>query len=245
MENPPATLRYGVRRLIALTMAVLNFSAAVAFASPLDRGVSHGVLKLSGVVTVDDVRAVSGQTIFSGNNIVTGNKSSSILELGSLSRLTLSEQTELALDFSATSISGWLRQGEIRVFLPSARALSIATPDGVVVTDSSQPAVFSVQLEADATRVSVDTGRVELRAGNNGRVLASGETFSIARDSLAVPAPPQNLGKSQKVGIIAGIGAGLAAILIAIIGEEPRETDEFGGCVIVPSGSNDGRGMCP
>ena len=130
------------------------------------------------------------------------------------------------------------------MFLPSARSLSIMTPDGVIETDSSQTAAFSVQVEADATRISVDSGRVELRAGNNTRVLDSGETFSITRDSLAAPAPHQNLGKSEKVGIIAGIGAGIAILLIAIIGGDPRETDEFGGCVIVPSGSNDGPGMC-
>jgi hypothetical protein len=235
-----------VRSLIALSLAtaILNLSATVTFASPPKPAVPNGVLKLSGVVTVDDFRAVSGQTIFSGSNIVTGSKSSSILELGNLTRLVLSEQTELALDFSAASISGSLRRGEIRAFLPSARSLSIATPDGTVVTDSTQTTVFRVQVESNATRLSVDSGRVELRAGSDRRVLAAGETFSIARNSLVVPVPQQNLSKTGKVGIIAGIGAGIAILLIAIIGGDPRETDEFGGCVIVPSGSNDGRGMC-
>jgi ferric-dicitrate binding protein FerR (iron transport regulator) len=246
MKDFPGTLMYSVRRPIALSlaMAILNLSASFAFASTPGPAVALGTIKMSGAATVNDLPALSGETILSGSHIVTASKSNSILELGNFTRLILSEQTDFAVDFSATSISGSLRQGEVRAFIPVARTLSIITPDGAVATDSSEAVFLSVQVEAGVTRISVERGRVEWRSGGNTRVLASGETFA-ASDSLSVPPPQQNLSKTQRIGLIAGIGAGMAILLIAIIGQEPRETSHFGGCAIVPSGSNDGSGFCP
>jgi len=235
---------HGVRRLLALVLAVavVNLSAAVAFASPP----AVAILQTSGIVIVNDERAVTGQTIFSNSHIVTARRSSSVLELGNSTRLTMSEQTEVVLDFSGAGISGSLRQGEIRAFIPATRPLSVMTPDGLIATDSSQSAVFSVQVEPAGTSIAVEIGRVELRAGNNRCALAAGETLWTSSDTLANTIPPQNLSNSGRVGIFAGIGVGVAAILlIALIGDEPREMDGFGGCVIVPSGMNDGPGMCP
>jgi hypothetical protein len=150
----------------------------------------------------------------------------------------------LALDFSAAKLSGSLRQGEIRAFIPATRNLRIMTPDGVVATDSSQTVVFSVQVGTSGTRLSVEKGRIELRSGNNRRVLTAGETFSTACDSFAVPALPQNLSKGERAGIFAGIGAGIAILLVAITVGEHREMLNFGGCAIAPSGSNDNPGIC-
>jgi ferric-dicitrate binding protein FerR (iron transport regulator) len=245
MKNSPTTLMDNVRRRIALplALAVLNLSATVAFASPPGSPVSLGMIRVSGVVTLNDVAALSGETILSGSHIVTASKSNSILELGNFTRMMLSEQTDLALEFSADSISGSLRQGEIRSFIPAARTLSIITPDGVVATDSSQAAVFSVQVETGDTHISVETGRVELRAGKNRRVLGVGETFSTACDSWAGPTSQQNLSKGQKVGIFAGIGGGVAILLVAIIGRDHKEEENFGGCVIILS-PIDGGGTC-
>jgi ferric-dicitrate binding protein FerR (iron transport regulator) len=245
MENFRTTLMNNVRRLLALSlaMAVLNLSTTLAFASPPKPLVALGSLQVSGIVTVNDLRAVSGDTILSGSHIVTSSKSNSILDLRNLTRLIMSEQTELALDFSAPSISGSLRRGELRSFIPVARTASIATPDGVIATDSSQPAVFSVQVEAGSTRVSVETGRIELRSGSNSRVLRAGETFSTACDSWGVPIPQQSLSKNEKLGILAGVGAGIALLLVAITVGKREEPPDFGGCVIILS-PGAGNGTC-
>lgn len=228
------TLRYGVRRLLALslTLVILNLPAAFASAGPAE---AFGTLKVRGDVTVNEVPALSGQTILSRSHIVTVRSSDSVLELGNFTRLTLSEQTELALEFTAASISGSLGQGEVHAFIPAARTMSITTADGVVATDSAQAAVFSVRAEANGTRISVETGRVELRSGNNRRVLAAGETFSTNHDSFAVLTPHQDLSHNQRLGIFAGIGTGLAILLTAITLGRSNETETFGGCIIVSS----------
>jgi hypothetical protein len=164
--------------------------------------------------------------------------------LGKFTRLVVSEQTELALDFSDAMISGSLRKGEVRAFIPAARAMTILTPGGVVATDSSQAAVVIVMVEAAGTRIFVESGRVELQTKDYQRSAIAGETLTIAGEGLGVPPLQQNLNRTEKIGIFAGIGAGLAIILVAILGREPT-TENFGGCVIVPSGSNDGPGLCP
>ncbi len=200
-------LVYRLQRLIALLLAltVFNLSATVAFASLPGSAVAFGTLKVSGGVTVNEDQALSGQTIPSGSHIITASKSNSILELGNFTRLILSEQTDLALDFTAASIAGSLREGGLRASIPAARTLSITTPDGVVATDSSQAVVFTVQVKADGTRISVETGRVELRVGNNRRVLAAGERFSTDCDSLTVLGYTSSCDNQRK---ISGTGRG-------------------------------------
>jgi ferric-dicitrate binding protein FerR (iron transport regulator) len=192
------------------------------------------MLKVSGVVTVNDLPAKSGQTILSGSCIVTASDSNSVLELGKFTRLVVAEQTELALDFSDAMISGSLRKGGVRAFIPAARALTILTPDGVVATDSSQAAVVSILVEDGGTRLSVESGRVELQTKNSVRSALAGETLTIAGEGLGGPPPQQNLNRAEKIGIIAGIGTGLAIILNVIIGRDQQE-EEFGGCVIILS----------
>jgi ferric-dicitrate binding protein FerR (iron transport regulator) len=246
VNDLPQTFLYRLRRLTALSLAatVLNLSAAVSFAAPPGASAALGTLRVSGVVTVNDLRALSGQTILSNSHIITASKSISILELGNFTRLIMSEQTEFALDFSATSVMGSLRHGEVRVFMPAARTLTIETPDGVIATDSSQTAVLSLEVKPGFTHISIETGRAELRVGKSRRVLAAGETFLTDCDGLAMPAPLPHIGTTGRVGIFAGIGVGLASLLTAITGRKPKEVLDFGGCVIAPSGSNDNPGMC-
>jgi hypothetical protein len=237
MKKFPTTSMNSIRSLLAflLVTAVLHLPATVAFASPPGSPVTLATLRVAGDVKVNDVLAFSGQTILSGSHVVTASKSQSIFELGNFTRLSLSEQTDLALDFSAANISGSLRQGEVRAFIPADRTLSIVTPDGVVATDSCEAVVFRVLVAADGTRVSVDSGHVALQAGNERRVLAAGETLSTARSGLPKPVAGQGFSKNERLGIVAGIGGGVALLLVALLVGNPEPELNFGGCAIVPS----------
>lgn len=232
-----------VRRTAALLLAVaiLNLSGTFVFAAPASFA-SRAMLRASGVVTVGEVPATSGLTIFSGSRVVTAAKSAAIVELGGYGRLILSEQTELALDFSDESVSGSVKEGNVQVFLPVAKPLTLNTPAGVVVTDSSEVAVLSVQVNDAATVISVERGRVELRdskGGKGSRTVLPGETFSAAGNCPAMPTPGNNLNSKAKIGLVAGIGAGLAILLFAITGDDGEDAEEFGGCVIILSPTTD------
>ena len=107
---------------------------------------------MTGDVKVNELPASSGQTMLSSSRIVTGSESNSAVELGKFTRLMVSERTELALDFSAI-VFGSLRKGEVRAFMPAARALSIITPGGVVAIDSSHAALVRVQADGNPQRM--------------------------------------------------------------------------------------------
>jgi hypothetical protein len=65
--------------------------------------------------------------------------------------------------------------------------------------------------------------------------LLPGETFRAAGNCPALPSPGNNLSSKAKVGLVAGIGAGLAILLFAITGDDEEEIEEFGGCPILLS----------
>lgn len=235
MKNSLKTVNWNVRRLIALSVAmgVLNLSALGVFANSPGRAESLGTLQVSGGVTVNDVPALSGLTVASGSHIVTSGGSSSILELGNRTRMLLAAQTELALDFSDKSISGTLQKGGLHVFLPANRTLTLSTPTAVIATDGSEMVAVNIQLADGASSITVEQGWVELRSGNSKRTLMAGETLSNAVNSSTLPIPQQNLSQTKRIGILAGIGGGLAILLIALtLGDHE---DDFGGCVITLS----------
>ncbi|HEV7682838.1 MAG TPA: FecR domain-containing protein [Pyrinomonadaceae bacterium] len=233
--NSLTASKWNVRRLIALSVAigVLNLSALGVSANSPNRAEPLGTIQVNGDVTVDNVPALSGLTITSGSHIVTSSGSSSILDLGNLTRFLLSEQTELALDFSAENISGTLQSGGLHVFVPVNRALTLNTPTAVIATDGSEMVAINIQLIDGDTRISVEQGRVELRSGNSKRSLVAGETVSNAESRSSLPIPQQNLSQGKRIGILAGIGGGLAILLLAITLGDAE--DDFGGCVITVS----------
>ena len=224
-----------VRRTTALLLAVAILNLTVTFVLAAPASPARAMLRASGDVKVSDLPAPSGLTIFSGSRIVTAAKSAAIVELGGYNRLILSEQTEFALDFSADSVSASLTEGSVQAYLAAAKPLTLSTPAGVVVTDSSDVAVLSVQVSDAATVITVERGRAQLRSDKQIRTLLPGETFRAAGNCPVLPTPGNNLSSKAKVGLVAGIGAGLAILLFAITGDDDEETEEFGGCAIILS----------
>lgn len=229
-----------VRRATAflITLALLNLSLLLSpgvVASPrTGAALVTGLMRVAGIVSVDGVRATSGQTIFPGNHIATAWASESIIDLEKFSRLRLSPETELTLDFSRGNISGSLSKGAVRAFIPVGIPASIKTADAELLTDASQPTVFTVQVDDEATRVSVEKGRVDVRNGSKLQTVCAGEVFGT--DSSAQPLPPSNLTNRQKGGLFAVIGAAAVILALAIIGREETPQEQFGGCAILLSG---------
>lgn len=239
-----------VRRAIALLIAVTSLNLSLpslpgVFASPRPgAAIATGIMSVAGTVTIDGARAISGQTIFPGSHIATSEGSESIIDLGKFTRLLLSAETELTLDFSRMNISGSLSKGVVRGFIPAGIPVNIRTAGAELLTDSSQPTAFIVQVDGDATKVSVETGRVEVRIGNKLQSVGAGQVFATASGSPAQPVLPSNLTNRQRVGLFAAIGAAAAILAFAIIGRDETEP-QFGNCVIVPSGTTGQSGICP
>jgi hypothetical protein len=231
------TLKYSGRRAVAigLAIAILNLSATVAFAFPKpDSKVPTAITTIGGVVTIDGLPALSGQTLFSGSSIRTAERSESTVYLDNLTRLKLYAESNLTLEFNSSSLSGSLENGSLRGFVPVGVRADILTADSSIATDPLQPATFRVQVEAGCTTVSVETGRVEIRVGSSLRSITAGERFSTGYSVSLLPGPPQHTNNRKWVWVFLGIGAAVAVLVVAITGRD-HETPCYGGAV-APSG---------
>ena len=225
------------RKTISLMIAtvILSLYATANSATPkLNSKASIGTITINGVVQINGSRVISGQTLFSGSNIRIGPKSESSLDLGNLARLKLEAETSLTLESSDLGLSASLDNGAMRAIVPSGIRGGITTADASITTGGSQPAVFSVLVDSCSTTLSVQTGPVEIRFGNNLRSVASGESFSTGGAPLP-SGPQQNLSNGKKVGLVLGIGGAIAILLIALTREDAVVDESFGGSVVNPS----------
>lgn len=214
-----------VRRAFALlaAAALLNLSAAARATESARGPAPAGQVALAAGLRVDGLPAVAGQTVFPGSSLDTEEHSRTALELGNRARLELSGSTALRLDFSDEGVGGALGAGGARVSVPRGVAASLATSDASVTSDSADPAVFRLEVSAEGTTLTVQTGRVEMRAGGAARVASAGESLSAARGSR--PAPPQgnSLSSGRRAGIFVGIAAAITVVILIITGRDGDE----------------------
>jgi len=242
------------RRAAALLVAVTLLSLSVplfpvASAEPGREALgATGIIRVSGTVTVDGERGTSGQTVFTGSQIATAEGAESIIDLGRATRLRLAAETDLMLGFSRAGISSTLGKGIVRGFIPAGLPVNIRTAGGELVTDPGEPAEFIVEAIGENTNVWVKTGRLELRTDGKVQLVAAGEAFA----TTAGPQDPtddddddeKGLTKGQKIGILAAIGGAATLLLVVLQGREKKTLEpEFGGCVIILSGTFSG--ICP
>jgi ferric-dicitrate binding protein FerR (iron transport regulator) len=213
-----------LRRAVALAAAaaLLNLSGAARASHAPSRAAAGQVTAAEGL-TVDGSPAVSGQTFFDGSAFHTGEGSAASLALGNLARVQLSAETALRLNFDAESFGVALGAGAARVSVPQGVAASLSTADASVLSDAAAgPALFSVRVSEEGTRLSVESGRVEMRAGGRSLTAVAGQTLYASGGSAPQAAPPQGNGLSgkKKAGIFLGLAVALAAIIIIVAGQD-------------------------
>jgi hypothetical protein len=221
-----------------LAVAVLSVYSMVALAAPRQQGPA-GELSVSGKVTVNGQNAISGATVFSDSTIVTAPNSSARISLGALGSLDLLPGTTLKLSFTDKSITGMLEAGRIQVSTPQGIPSSFTTKDAMVVSDTSQADVFTIDLECGNTITATQTGKTELRAGDRTTQVAAGQ------DASAGTAQPGTRCTRLKTEGMKGLSGGaLAALLLAaggaiaaaiIAGLSENNDLDFGGNVTVVS----------
>jgi ferric-dicitrate binding protein FerR (iron transport regulator) len=226
---------------LAAAAALLNAAgpAGAAFAAESARGPApSGQVFLASGLNVDGLPAVAGQTVFPGSSFETGSGSRGTLELCNRARLELSGGASLKLDFKDDGLSGTLGAGGARLSVPRSVAATLATADASVVSDASDPALFTLHVSEEGTMLAVQSGRVEMRAGGATRTAGAGESLRAAHGSQ--PAPPQgnSLSSGKRAGIFVGIAAAVAAVLLIIAGRDDNDDEDFGGtpCIIISPG---------
>jgi hypothetical protein len=138
------------------------------------------------------------------------------------------------IESSKLDLSASLDKGAVRAIVPGGVQAAIITVDASITTDASQPAAFSVRADSCSTTLSVQVGQVKIRSANYEQSLRAGESFSTG--DVPLPSGTQHkLSNGKTAGLVIGIGAAIAILVIAMTREEPPVEDSFGGNVVVPS----------
>jgi hypothetical protein len=194
---------------LSLTVAILCVYSMVAMAA--GGQAPSGALTVNGTVTVNGQSAISGATVFTDSTITTADNSSAVVSLGKLGRVELLPNTSIKLSFTDTSVNALLDAGRVRLATSTGIAATVTTKDGAAVADNTMPNVFTVDVECGNTQVATQTGKVELRAGNNVQQVAAGS--SAAAGQAAPGSRCTRLTREPTFGALHG-GA-LAALLLA------------------------------
>ena len=228
-----------VRRVIALSVATALLNVTMIAAAVLSRSESSmGIINLVGVVKINGQNAMSGQTVVANSSVLTAANSESLIEYGNLARLKLEAESDLTVDASQQRIAGSLRKGRMLGSLPAGVSLDFQTADFSIASDAGKPVTFSVRTqECEGTSLSVSEGAVAIRTGDKVRTLKTGDNFSTFVDATTTQGTSQDFSHRKRVGLLIGISAAVAILLIAVIGRD-HEVAAPGGCIDILSGQS-------
>ena len=220
----------GARRAFALlaAAALLNAAGPARAAEFARRPAPTGQVSLAAGLKVDGLPAAAGQTVFPGNSFDTAERARALLELCNRARLELAGDTALRLDFDDEGLGGTLGAGGARVSVPRGVAAALTTADASVASATEDAARFTLEVSAEGTTLSVQSGRVEMRAGGAAKTAGAGESLRAARGSQ--PAAPQgnSLSGGKRTGLFVGIAAAVAAVILVLAGRGGDDEEEFG-----------------
>jgi ferric-dicitrate binding protein FerR (iron transport regulator) len=166
------------RRISSLIGLCLMTAAVVFGAHPYQVTQVNGKVTLKqadGNVTVDGQPAKLNSAISSGSTVTTAKGSSAVVSLGKLGRVELMPDSTVKLEYGNTGgATAMLSQGRVRVSSSSGVSATVKTGDAEIISNPSRASRFMVDLSCGDTLVSVQSGRVELRAGNSVKQIAAG-----------------------------------------------------------------------
>lgn len=118
-----------------------------------------GQISLTGSVTMNDKKAISGTTVFSNArlNVACAAGNRAIVTLGRLGRIELTPGSQMVLKFSDGLISGELVMGKIVVNSSPGVKVAINTPEGVTASDGKDSSVLAVTTQRGVRCVPVMT----------------------------------------------------------------------------------------
>jgi hypothetical protein len=217
-----------------LAVAVLSVYSMVVLAMP-GANLPSGELSVSGLVTVNGQKVISGGTLFSDSVVATSDQSNATVSISKLGRVELAPNSSLRLSFTENSIMGLLDSGTAHVSTLVGTTVNLTTRDGSVIVDGSKATSFTVNITEGNTLLTTHSGIAQLRSHGSLRQVAAGENATAGTPN------PQGTAKDDDEG---GLHGGkLAALLLAaggavaaIVYAATHNNDiNFGGSVTVVS----------
>ena len=230
-------------RLFGKTVAVVTAFFLVIASSRIE-GVadevpqSWAIVTLIGSATINRAPAISGQTLFAKNTIITAISSSLTLDVPRATRLEVLEQTELRVEVLADLLRTELKTGRLRLSTLRGTTTVEILPGLSVVSDPTMPSQFTVAAKDTNFELRVSEGAVDVvdsRETSKGRrVTHVGPNMTFSNAGLRQTNNDQsNLTTGQRAAIFIAVGGALALLFTVIVTGNHPLADGFGGCVTV------------
>jgi hypothetical protein len=174
MSKPPRKNAHGIFKAL-LTICVSLFLVWPPSALPA-QPVVLGRISANGTAEINGVGAVSGGTVFSGDQIKTERDSTALLSLTAGRQAIVLEGSSLQVLRAGSEISGVLGQGEVAVLSPANEPVVIEV-GGARILPGQAGSVYAVQLTGKRLNVSARVGSVAVEAPNRTVRVPEGSTL--------------------------------------------------------------------
>jgi hypothetical protein len=220
------------RKSIATVVAVAVLSVYSMVVLAGNGRKTAGELSVTGQVTVNGEKAISGGTVFSDSVINTAEQSSASVSISQVGRVELAPKTNLRLSFANNSITAILESGSAQVATLAGTTVSLTTKDGTVVVDGSQPTTFTVSASRGRTSLSTLAGVAQFKAGGAVKQVAAGESATAGVPNPQTDDDDDDMSGGALAVLLLAIGGAVAGVLYAAFHNNDLN---FGGSVTVIS----------
>ncbi|MGE0132052.1 MAG: hypothetical protein AB7U82_28555 [Blastocatellales bacterium] len=184
MSNHSPKVRKGIAFILSLALGSFGAfnTSSISAAENAKAGNAKensqqvGQLIVTGSVTVNEKRAITGTTVFTDSRIAVAcaKGSSAIVNLGRLGRVELTAGSRLVLRFSDGLINGDLLEGKAVVSTPAGVKVAVNTPEGVSSADGKEATVTPV-----ATQRGVRCVPIAMSSSGSASALGSGALAAL------------------------------------------------------------------
>lgn len=209
MSTSYKVLRAG---LLTASLAVVINIAVIPQNSPR----LTGDLWVTGAVTLNNIPATSGVTVFNNSQIKTTRNSSATVNLGKIGRIKLEPEADIMLQFSGNLIGGTQKSGLAAVSANQGVKTKVTTPHVLIESDGSQLGLVSIEVKSEYTCVMVNRGVTTLTSGRKVTQLNQGQALSFDANGPEKTGHCEGLKAASYVKPLGVVGAVSAATLIPL-----------------------------
>jgi len=188
-----------------------------------------GQISVSGKAIINGAGAVGGESVFSGDRVVTQGGSMASVSIAGGNEVVLGESTSVRIRREEEQVGVALDHGRLECLSAGAPPI-VVVARGTKIVPGKSGGLYAVELAGDSLRVTARKGFVELESANGTVRIAEGKTL-VARMGTAV----RSKGRIVKYVIVAagiGAGAGLALVLTRTNSGCAVSSSNVGNCAL-------------
>jgi hypothetical protein len=225
------------QKVARMTLLTINLGVALSITGiPQPTQRITGDMWISGDVSLNNVPATSGVTVFNNSQIKTTRNSSATVNLGKLGRVKLEPESEVRLQFSSDLIEGVQGLGLMAVSANKGIKAKVMTPHVLVESNGAELGLISVEVNREYTCVVVNRGTATLTSNRKITQLKQGDALSFDTNGPEKVSHCEGLKSASNFKPLLVTGAVTAAALLPLTRES---ISTVRGVSTIPVGPNE------